>query len=250
MYTGIFFGHLSVNPIHSESLVVFPIGQKCSSVDHVDLTGLESLKAGCRVRDILDNDFIPIRCFSPVVLIADKSGVLTSHILVIDVRACACHAGNRLEITGDNVLRCAHGIYIRPAKILKIGIERMVIMERNGIIINDFNLLNIRNALQTVKGRVRLLMFQIGLDRLRIERFSIVESNALAQVESKLCLVIVILPAFCQSGDNLTIVKVHQVFIHQFGGAIERIIHIKGGEVCGFCSNGIGQHFLFRVCRS
>ena len=75
----------------------------------------------------------------------------------------------------------------------------MVIMERNGIIINDFNLLNIRNALQTVKGRVRLLMFQIGLDRLRIERFSIVESNALAQVESKLCLVIVILPAFCQS---------------------------------------------------
>ena len=126
----------------------------------------------------------------------------------------------------------------------------MVIMERNGIIINDFNLLNIRNALQTVKGRVRLLMFQIGLYCFRIERFSIVEGDALAQVECKFRLVIVILPALCQAGNNLTIVKVHQVFIHQFGGAIERIIHVKGGEVCGFCSNGIGQHFLFRVCRS
>ena len=126
----------------------------------------------------------------------------------------------------------------------------MVVMERNGIIINDFNLLNIRNALQTVKRRVGLLMFQICLDCLGIEGFPIVEGDALAQVECKLRLVIIILPAFCQSGDNLTIVKVHQVFIHQFGGAIERVIHVKGGEVCGFCSNGIGQHFLFRVCCS
>ena len=123
-------------------------------------------------------------------------------------------------------------------------------MQRDGVLIDNFNLLNVSNALQTVKGRVRLLMFQVCLDRLRIERFSIVESNALAKVECKLRLVIVILPALCQAGDNLTIVKVHQVFIHQLGGAIKRVIHVKGGEVCGFCSNSVGQHFLFRVCRS
>ena len=123
-------------------------------------------------------------------------------------------------------------------------------MERDGVPIDNLNLLNVSNALQTVKGRVRLLMFQIGLYCFRIERFSIVEGDALAQVECKFRLVIVILPALCQAGDNLTIVKVHQVFIHQLGGAIKRVIHVKGREVCGFCSDGIGQHFLFRICRS
>ena len=126
----------------------------------------------------------------------------------------------------------------------------MVVMERDGVLIDNLNLLNVSNALQTVKGRVRLLMFQICLDCLGIEGFPIVEGDALAQMECKLRLVIVILPALCQAGDNLTIVKVHQVFIHQLGGAIKRVIHVKGREVCGFCSDGVGQNFLFRICRS
>ena len=46
LHTGIFFGHLPVDTIHSKSLVVFLIGQKRAPVDHVNLTGLESLEAG------------------------------------------------------------------------------------------------------------------------------------------------------------------------------------------------------------
>ena len=123
-------------------------------------------------------------------------------------------------------------------------------MECDGVVIDDLHFRNIGDALQRVERWIGLLMFQVSLDRLGVKRLSIVEGNSLPQMESKFCLVIIIFPALCQTGDNFSVVEVHQILIHQLGCAAQGVVHVEGGEVCGFCSNSVGQHFLFRVCRS
>ena len=123
-------------------------------------------------------------------------------------------------------------------------------MERDGVVIDDLHFRNIGDTLQRIERWVGLLVFQISLDRLGVKRLSIVEGNPLPQMEGELRLVIIIFPALCQTRDNFSVVKVYQILIHQFGCTAQGVVHVEGGEVCGFCSDGVGQHFLFRVCHS
>ena len=244
LHTGVLIRHLASNTVHGKGLVVFLITQQTGTVDHVNLAGLERLQAGGGVRNVLDDDLVPIGLFTPVVLVADKAGVLAGHILVIDIGTSTSHTGNGLEIIRNNELRRAHGAHIRPAEVLQIGIEGVVIVECDGVVIDDLHFRNIGDALQRVERRIGLLMFQVSLDRLGVKRLSIVEGNSLPQMEGELCLVIIVFPAFGQAGDNFSVVKVHQILIHQLGCAAQGVVHVKGRKICGFRSNGKGQNFF------
>ena len=123
-------------------------------------------------------------------------------------------------------------------------------MEGNCIIIHNLYFCNIRDTFQRIERWIGLLMLKISFDCRCVKILPIMESNTFTQMESQLCLIIIIFPALRKSRHNLTIIKIHQILIHQFRSTAKRISHVQSGKIRGFCSNSIGQNLLISVCRT
>ena len=73
---------------------------------------------------------------------------------------------------------------------------------------------------------------KVCLDRLRIERRSIVEGDPFLQMKSQSLSVIGKLPAFRQAGDDLPILIVNKAFIAEFCADVVLHIHVEGVGGC------------------
>ena len=219
--------HLTSHAGKGGCLLIFFISQEGAAVDHVDLASLKCLDAGGGIGNVFDNDLIPIRCISPVVLITDEAGVLAGHIFIIDIGAGAGYAADRLEIPLNQQTGGADRHNIVPAEVIEIGKVRMSVVDYQSGIIHSLHALNIRYRFQRVEAGVRLLVLQICLHRLGVTGRPIMEGHAGAEIKGQGATIIRELPALRQPGNNLAIFIIDQIFIDQHIGTHVRITHVE-----------------------
>ena len=123
-------------------LIVIP-SQKCAAVDQVDLTALERLKPGGGVGNVLDNDFIIVGLFSPVVLVADKADIITVHDLLIHIGAGAYHAIHGLVVPLLQYSGRYQNHNLRIAEVHQIGKVGIGIVECHRVLVHDLNFLGV-----------------------------------------------------------------------------------------------------------
>ena len=103
-------------------------------------------------------------------------------------------------------------------------------MECHCVLVHDFNALQLGRSGDIAEIRIGVRKFKVCLDRLRIERRPIVESDSLLQMESQGLSAIGKLPALRQAGDDLPIFIVNKALIAQLCADIVLHIHVEGVE--------------------
>ena len=227
---GVALRHRAGNIGEGSSLLVVVPGQKCTAVDQVDLPVLECLKPGRGIWDVLDNDFIIVGLLSPVVFVADKADIVAVHDLLIHIGAGTHHAIHRLVVPFLQYSRRYQDHNLRIAEIHQIGKVGIGIVESHRVLVHNLNALHIGNGGDVTEIGIGVRKFKVCLDRLRIERRSIVESDSLLQMESQGLSAIGKLPALRQAGDDLPIFIVNKALIAQLCADIVLHIHVEGVE--------------------
>ena len=103
-------------------------------------------------------------------------------------------------------------------------------MESHRVLVHNLNALHIGNGGDVTEIGIGVRKFKVCLDRLRIERRSIVKSDSLLQMESQGLSAIGKLPALRQAGDDLPIFIVNKALIAQLCADIVLHIHVEGVE--------------------
>ena len=110
-------------------------------------------------------------------------------------------------------------------------------MNHQSSIVHDLHALNIRYRFQRVEAGVGLLVLQICLHRLGITGRPIMEGHTRTEIKSQCATIIGELPTLRQTGDNLAIFIIDQIFIDQHISTHVRVTHVERGKRSSFSGN-------------
>ena len=84
---------------------------------------------------------------------------------------------------------------------------------------------------------------------LSVERFPVVEGDALAQMEGELCAIVAHFPAFCEHRLDLTVNIFHEGFVDEFLGWAVVGDHVERREGGRFADCRDVEHLFVALCR-
>ena len=187
---------------------------------------MECLQPGRGVWDVLYNDFIIVRLLSPIVLVTDKADIIAVHNLLIHIGAGAHHAVHGLIVPLLQYDGRHQDHSFRIAEVHQIGKVGRGIVESHRVLVHDLNALHIRHSGNIAEIRIRVCKVKICFDRLRIERRTIVERDALFQMEGQSRSVVRKFPALRQTGDDLPVFIVDKALIAELCTDVVLHVHV------------------------
>ena len=114
-------------------------------------------------------------------------------------------------------------------------------MECHRVLVHDLNALHLGHSGDIAEIGIGVCKLKVRLDRLRIERRSVVESNSFFQVEGQRLPAIRKLPALRQAGDDLPVLIVDKALIAELCADVILHIHVEGVEGVQLRADRSGQ---------
>ena len=118
-------------------------------------------------------------------------------------------------------------------------------MECHRVLVHNLNALHIGDGGDVAEIGIGVRKLKVCLDRLRIERRPVVESDSLLQMESQGLSAIGELPALRQTGNDLPVLIVDKALIAQLCADIVLHIHVEGIKGVQFRADRRGQDLGF-----
>ncbi len=138
---------LPLDPIQRKSLIIIIIAEKISTINQINFTGLQCLKSGRCLRDILYDNFIIVRSLAPIVLVSDKTCTIAGNHFFTNVRTCTDNIFECLEVLSFKHIRRHHSSNILEAEVIDIREARGSIMNGHRVFVNNLYAFNVVNAL-------------------------------------------------------------------------------------------------------